>query len=69
MGVIGGDGGDIRMYDKDDKNRPNNIGRNVSGRVSIEWMAADVIKGQNIPLERRDLSDRILAYSANDQLV
>ncbi len=62
MGVIGDDGSDIQMYDKTDKNRSHIIGRAISGRGSIEWMAIDVVKMKNIRMERRYLSERILAY-------
>ena len=69
MGVIGSEGGDIRMYDKNDKDRSHIIGRNISGRGSVEWMTVDAIRGLNVLLERRELSNRILAYCANNQLV
>ena len=56
-----GDQSDAYEYDKSDPKRSHIMPTGISARGSVTWQALDIKKGQERWIERRDLSDRIVA--------
>ena len=55
------DASDKYVYDKTDKQRSHIMGMGISDRGSVRWLVTDILKEADRWVERRDLSDRILA--------
>ncbi len=57
-----GDTTDNKVYDKDDPTRTHIMPNGLSNRGSAMWMALDHKNAKAFWIERRDLSDRLLAF-------
>ena len=52
---------DKYVYDRTDKQRSHIMSMGISDRGSVSWHVTDILKNDVRWIERRDLSDRILA--------
>jgi hypothetical protein len=57
---------DLYEYSKDDPQRAHIMPTGISSRGSVRWQVIDLKNGEERLLERRSLSDRIIALWGGD---